>query len=1050
MVSGVEPNAGCAARERRNVVLSAVVFACAIIVLAVLSVWSYSRLAEEQARDQAVQMAHITMNKDLNLRKWVAELGGIYAPITPNTLPNRWLPREGRDFTLPNGQAITRINPAYAYRLVQQYWQSNNSGWGRLVSLKPIRPQNKADAWEERALRELAVSGEKEKMAEDVVDGVRRMRLLRVLRAEKSCLACHAEYGFSEGDILGGMSIIPPLDEVSKGYRTFGYRLSLFCILVASLCLVTILLFTRRLLQGIRQRDASTRQMEELLAYMDKQVEERTRQLRAANMTSLRLLNATDDAIIGVNEENRIVFVNRTCSRILGYRESDLLDKRLHEVLCPLDSDGCPIEEDVCRLCRALQRGRTHSFESTRFRVNSGKVVLASGRGSGLVEDGVHKGGILAFRDISKARMAELWQKVFFNQAREIFFIIASDHRIVDCNMAAVEWLGLSSKSQLLREQEHIYPACQEDGTRTAEALRYLFSRCDAEGVVRFSWLFRHADGRILPCEGSIVGQKTSIGRGYFAALHDLEPVRAYEQQLDSERSLLQNMVEGAPSSMLVCDENYRILACNTGARMKLGVRRGEPCLGIWEERDAFEEIYARLQQGQSYFKTPMRLRSLDDASSSYHMLLTANRISWRNGQAILLWLQDVTEITALRLAAEASARSKSIFLAQMSHEIRTPLNVIIGMSQIAGNNLHDREKAKNALGQVLTSSRHLLAILNDILDISKIEYGKMELAPMPDRISDIYRDACYITQGSCNEKHLHFEMEVAELPDIRILVDTTRLSQVFINLLGNAVKFTPSGGKVCFGARVTEESAAFITLAFRIADTGIGMEEAQIARLFKPFEQADTSTSRRFGGTGLGLAISQSLVRMMGGEIQVASQKGQGSVFSFELVFPKVEKEEEDASCQSLEGLDLGGRNILLVEDIAINREIVKEALSVTGANVVEAGDGVEALEIFHASGSDFFACIFMDVQMPRMDGHEACRLIRAMPNRYAAEVPIVAMTANAFSEDVEAARACGMNAYLSKPLDLGQLRQVLETWLVKRHQPEADAGQSAAGKAE
>ena len=1032
-----------AVRERRNVVLCAVMLCCIIVVVTALCVWSFSRLVLQQAQEQAIQMAHITMSKDLNLRKWVADMGGIYAPVTPATPPNRWLRKEGRDFTLPNGQEITRINPAYAYRLVQEYWQQDSSGRGRLVSLKPIRPQNMADAWEAQALRDLTASGEAEKVAEQMVDGVPRIRLLRILRAQENCLVCHAEYGFKEGDILGGLSVIPPVDEVGAGYRDFSYKIMLLCVLVAALCIALIIFFSLKLLEGIRRREASSRQLEELVVYMDKRVEERTRQLRSSNSISLRLLNATDDGIIGVDEESRIIFANRVCTRLLGYKESDLLGKPLHDVLCPVDSEGQPISSDKCRLCHALHQSRTLTFDSNRFRGKDGKMVLVSGRVSSIVEDGIDKGGIVAFRDISSARMAELWQKVFFNQAREIFFIVGPDHKFVDCNMAAVEWLGLSSKDDLLHGKTNIYPQYQEDGIRTSIALHDLFARCDAMKVIRFSWLFRHVSGRILPCEGSMVRQDTQFGRSYFVALHDLEALRNYENQLESERTLLQETLEGAPSAMLVCDEQYRVLACNNGAQRKLAIGEGDYCLGLWQEPEAIGSMCVQVLQGQRFFKVPMRLHPFGDTSHSYHMLCTASFISYRNRNAILFWLQDVTEIMALRLAAEASARSKSSFLAHMSHEIRTPLNAIIGMSQIASNSLDDPDKAQKALGEVQASSRHLLSLLNSILDISKIEHGKMELDPTPEKISELYNSACYIIEGRCREKQIQFEKHVEDLPDTHLLFDKLRLNQVIINLLDNAVKFTPSGGNISLGLKLVEENPASVTLAFRIADTGIGMTEEQVERVFNPFEQADGSTNRCFGGTGLGLTISQSLVQMMGGRIRLTSTQGKGSVFAFELTFPRAEGKQEDTCCQSLEGLDLSGKNILLVEDVFINREIVKEALSVTGANVVEAGDGAEALEIFHSSGSWFFSIIFMDVQMPRMDGHETSRLIRAMPDRYATEIPIVAMTANAFSEDVEAALACGMNAHLAKPLDLAQLRQVLETWVLQREQEEQEDAQ-------
>ncbi|MBQ3059935.1 MAG: response regulator [Desulfovibrio sp.] len=1023
-----------ASRERRTVLTAAALLCSAILIAVFFSFWSFTRLIEDQTRDQAIQMAHLSISKDLYLRAWVASLGGIYATVTPQTMPNPWLSPENRDFTLPNGQQITRINPAYAYRLVQQFWQKGSSGRGRLVGLEPLRPENMADHWEERALRELMASGGLEKQEEQKVDGRPRIRLLRVLRAEKDCLRCHAVRGFKEGEVLGGLSVIPPLDQVSEDYRILGNKIVLLHFLVAPLCLAVVCFFTVRTLRSIRQRDAAIRQMEEQLEYREQQVEERTSQLRASEQASLRLLNATTDAIIGLGSDETITFVNKACISLLGYQESELLGRDIVAALRPLRSDGSLLPKEECTVCKALRSGRSVHLDLKRFSHKDGHAVMIRGSLAIVTEDGKATGGILAFQDVGAAYIAEMRQKVFFHQAREIFFILNADRQIVDCNPAALAWLGLSSREELVGNPYRILPEQQEDGVPTREALNNLFYICDREGRVRFTWLFRRADGRDLPCEGSLVRQESPLGTVYFAALHDQEAIRAYERQINNERALLQDVMERAPACMLVCDEAHRVLACNSGTKQKLNVDTDSNCRSIWEDVMGFVRLSAQIWQGQSFYKVPVRVWDALDQNQRYHMLLTACLISYRNSPAILLWLQDVTEITMLRLAAEASARSKSVFLAQMSHEIRTPLNAIIGMSQIAAENVHDIEKTSHALDQILVSSRHLLGILNDILDISKIEHGKMRLELAPGRIACIYEDVDPIIRNSCDAKQICYNRQINVLSDVHIVYDRLRLNQVIINLLGNAVKFTSAGGRVSFDLQVAAQGTRSITLAFCISDTGIGMSQEQVDRLFMPFEQADNSISRRFGGTGLGLAISQNLVRLMGGEIRVESRLGEGSTFSFELTFEKAAAEGEDAEEESLDSLDLHGRRILLVEDVPINREIVREVLSATGAEVTEAGDGVEALEIFHTSGEGYFSLIFMDIQMPRMDGYEASRLIRAMPGAYAAKIPIVAMTANAFNDDVEDALASGMTAHLAKPLDFAQLYRMLERHILKK----------------
>ncbi|MDO5484285.1 MAG: ATP-binding protein, partial [Desulfovibrionaceae bacterium] len=666
------------------------------------SAWNILDLTKNQARDQTIQMARLAMEKDLSLRSWVSSLEGIYAPITPHSCPNECLPKAERDFTLPNGQEITKLNPAYVYRLVREHRQRNrpaqerhNAGYGRLVALKPICTQNIADEWEARALKELMVSGQSEKIEEVSIDGNTTIRLLRLVRAETSCLSCHTTQGLKEGDVLGGLSIIPPQNQVGTAYRELGKEMIFLLFLMAPLCLATVIFFTLRLLRSLRERAISTREKEALLVNMEDLVEKRTQELRASQ-----------------HENNR-------------------------------------------------------------------------------------------------------------------------------------------------------------------------------------------------------------------------------------ERRLLRNVVEAAPAVMMVCDAEHNILACNPGAQNYLGLQVGGSCINIWEDRPAFEKLCAEVRQMQSCYRTPVMVRDCHEGERRFHMLLTASPVTYRNQPVILFWLQDFTTQTRLRLAAEASARSKSAFLAQMSHEIRTPLNAIIGMSQIAADNIGDTKKIQTSLKQIRASSRHLLGILNDILDLSKIESGKMQLTPAPNRLSTIHEDICNIIQNSCDEKRVRYVRPLDALPDIDIVFDKMRLDQVLINLLGNAVKFTPSGGEVSFGISLTAESPDSVTLAFRIADTGIGMSQEQIDRIFTPFEQADASTSRKFGGTGLGLSISRNLVQMMGGKISIESAPDQGSVFSFELTFPKSEtaaEAQDDGQDPGMDGIDLHGKRILLVEDVLINREIVKEVLAATGADIVEA----------------------------------------------------------------------------------------------------------------
>ena len=382
---------------------------------------------------------------------------------------------------------------------------------------------------------------------------------------------------------------------------------------------------------------------------------------------------------------------------------------------------------------------------------------------------------------------------------------------------------------------------------------------------------------------------------------------------------------------------------------------------------------------------------------------------------------------------ARVASQAKGDFLSRMSHEIRTPLNAIIGMAQIARQNAGiEAPKTLKSINEIIVASSHLLGILNDVLDISKIEAGKFTLASEPFSLHAAVRNVGNIIIPRCVEKNVEYLCNVEEIPDTVIFGDDLRLKQVLINLLGNAVKFTDPGGTVSLLIYTLDEQEESVTLCFTVRDNGIGMTREQVSRLFTAFEQADSSIASRFGGTGLGLAISQNLVQQMHGEISVQSIPGNGSDFTFTLSFTRAHEipcgESAEPDCP---GLDLSGKRILLAEDIEINRLILLELLRETNASFDEAEDGLDALSLFENSSHDYYDLVFMDIQMPRMDGYEAARRIRALDRPDAGRVPIIAMTANAYREDIEKALAAGMNSHLAKPVDIDAVKRLLADML-------------------
>ena len=517
------------------------------------------------------------------------------------------------------------------------------------------------------------------------------------------------------------------------------------------------------------------------------------------------------------------------------------------------------------------------------------------------------------------------------------------------------------------------------------------------------------------------------------------------EKQLQYEYNYL--LLQNAPDMIFILDQNMRF---------RLGTRKflhflNQSDLGILYDRhivdlvasvmseDGARSIITRLEDAAEH-RTPTQYTERIQLKGEDHIfsISIAPAINSKGElMGVIGLIHDSTELVQMKEGAEAATRAKSAFLANMSHEIRTPLNAIMGMAEIARRQaLAEAPKMTGMIDEILSASNHLLNILNDVLDFSKIESGKLVLEREAFSLRRTIQAVESIMRQRCKDKDIEWNTNFMELPDVAVVGDELRLKQVLINLLGNAVKFTGEHGKIELLMYPRNRSETDIHVQFLVKDNGIGMSERQVGKLFSAFEQTDNSITKRFGGSGLGLAISQRLVNEMGGEIVVESRLGEYSEFWFEITFPISENEHATAGEENaciFATPDLTGKRILLVEDIQINRLILTELLKDTHAEIVEAESGESAVEFFRQSPVNYYDLIFMDIQMLGIDGYETTRQIRKLDRSDAGHIPIIAMTANVYREDVQRALDAGMNAHIAKPVRIEQLFFMLSDILLE-----------------
>ncbi|MCV2362630.1 response regulator [Paucibacter sp. DJ1R-11] len=517
------------------------------------------------------------------------------------------------------------------------------------------------------------------------------------------------------------------------------------------------------------------------------------------------------------------------------------------------------------------------------------------------------------------------------------------------------------------------------------------------------------------------------------------DDVRLRTAELQAEKQRMQDILEALPITLSIRDTAGHYTLVNRAFELASGFSReqvlGRTPAGLFSPEVAAEiaESDAQLLAGSLSLSSERQIQHPKDGPHDYLLTMVALVDARKQHYGILNLGTDVTslkrlqrELSLAKDEAERLARAKSDFLANMSHEIRTPLNAVLGLAQLGVSRSTDPLASRNGFERIVRSGRHLLGVINDILDYSKVESGKLDIESLPCNLVHLAKEVIDLVSERADAKNLRLRMEYKCSFDW-VALDSLRVTQILVNLLANAIKFTDKG-RVTLALEAQQD-----WLRLSVTDTGLGIAPEQQARIFRAFEQADSSTTRQFGGTGLGLSISSQLARAMGGEIEVDSVLGQGSCFTLRLPLQRVDPALLPVGATvpaarlgepaATAGASLQGLRLLITDDVDINREILHDMLTVAGAEVLSADSGAQAIARLREAGPTGIDLVLMDVQMPDMDGYEATRRLHLL----APQLPVVALTAHALAEERQRCLAAGMVAHISKPIDQAELIRTL-----------------------